>query len=94
MYESTYDGIRFIEGKPNVSRVIGPVRVELGGLVSSSQLMNLDDVKRTMAVRVKDRGGNAVINFTYGQKSVGFLKSLFLRDDVNWFGEGQIALIP
>lgn len=93
MYETIFEGIRFIEGSPSGVRDIEPVRVELGGVIHSAQLKNLDDVKRIMAERAKARGGNAVINFKYGQRSVGILRSLFQRDDVNWYGEGVIAFI-
>ncbi|MBX6315525.1 MAG: hypothetical protein IRY99_21825 [Isosphaeraceae bacterium] len=93
MYETVFDGIRFIEGRPAKARVIEPVRIELGGVIRSSQLKNLDDVKRAMADRARARGGNAVIDFKYGQRSVGILRSLFQRDDVNWYGEGVIAVV-
>ncbi len=73
---------------------MGPVAVSIGGVLQSAQLRNLDDVKRMMAEKVRTAGGNAVIEFRYGQKSVGFWASLFQRDDVNWYGSGIIALIP
>lgn len=92
MYESNFEGIRFIEGRP-AARVIEPVRVELGGVFRSSQLKTLDDVKRAMADRVRAQGGNAVIDFKYGQRSVGILRSIFQRDDVSWYGEGVIAFV-
>ncbi len=93
MYDTTYEGIRFIEGRPAKVRAIEPIRIEIGGVIRSSQLKTLDDVK-TMAGRVRARDGNAVIDFKYGQKSVGFLRSLFQLDDVNWYGEGVIAFVP
>jgi hypothetical protein len=93
MYETTCDGVRFIEGRPAKARVIEPIRVEIGGVVRSAQLKNLDDVKRAMAEKVRARGGNAVIDFKYGQKSVGFLRSLLQLDDVNWYGEGTVAVV-
>jgi hypothetical protein len=72
VYETVFEGIRFIEGRPEGARVIAPVRVELGGVIRSAQLKNLDDVKRAMAGRARARGGNEVIDFKYGQRSVGF----------------------
>ena len=57
------------------------------------QLKDLDDVKRLMAKRVREQGGNAVVDFRYGQRSVGFWRSLIDRDDVSWYGEGNIALL-
>lgn len=67
------------------------VRVEIGGVLTSAQLKNLDDVKRLMAERTRLAGGDAVVDFKYGQRSVGFWRSLVDRDDVTWYGEGQIA---
>jgi hypothetical protein len=93
VYETIFEDIRFIEGRPAGARAIAPVRVELGGVIRSAQLKNLDDVKRIMAERVRVGGGNAVIDFKYGQRSVGILRSLFQRDDVNWYGEGVIAFV-
>jgi uncharacterized protein YbjQ (UPF0145 family) len=47
-----------------------------------------------MAEKAKACGANAIIDFKYGQRSVGFLASLFQRDDVNWYGTGQAAKVP
>ena len=93
MYTSIHDGVRFVEGRPSNARIIKPVAVQIGGVISSSQLKTLDDVKKLMAQQVRAAGGNAVVDFKYGQKSVGFLASLFQRDDVNWYGSGQIAAL-
>ncbi len=94
MYESTFDGLRFIEGRPAGARVIKPIRADIGGVLRSAQLKNLDDVKRIMANEARAAGGNAIVDFNYGQRSVGFFASLFQRDDVNWYGEGKIAIVP
>lgn len=88
-----YDGIRFIEGMPDGATVLGDACVSIGGIFQSSQLKNLDDVKALMVSRVRQAGGNAVANFKYGQKSVGFLSSLLQRDDVAWYGSGKIVLL-
>ena len=93
MYTTTFEGITFVEGRPPGARVVGPVRVEIGGILTSSQLKSLDDVKRLMAERARSAGGNAVVDFKYGQKSVGFWRSLIDRDDVQWYGEGQVAVL-
>lgn len=94
MFETTFQGIRFIEGRPPQASVIRPIIVEIGGVIRSAQLKDLDDVKILMARQVKAAGGNAVVDFKYGQRSVGFFASLFQRDDVNWYGEGKIAVVP
>jgi hypothetical protein len=93
LYSTLFEGIRFIEGRPPSASIIKPIRVEIGGMLTSAQLKNLDDVKRLMADRAKEAGGNAVVDFKYGQRSVGFWRSLIDRDDVNWYGEGRIALL-
>lgn len=93
MYESVFEGVRFIEGRPERTRLLEPLSVQIGGVFQSAQLKNLDDVKKIMAGRVLAAGGNAVVDFKYGQKSVGFWSSLFQRDDVNWHGSGMIAIV-
>ena len=93
MYRSVFEGIQFVEGWPANARIIGPIDVQIGGVIKSAQLKSLDDVKRLMIQQVRAAGGNAVVDFRYGQKSVGFLASLLQRDDVNWYGSGQIATL-
>ena len=94
MYTTIFNGITFVEGHPPSIQALKPIRVEIGGVLTSAQLKNLDDVKRMMAHRAKEAGGNAIIDFKYGQKSVGFWRSIIDRDDVHWYGEGVIAVIP
>ena len=93
MYTTTFEGIKFVEGCPPSAKIIKPIRVEIGGVLSSAQLKNLDDVKRLMAREARESGGNTIVDFRYGQRSVGFWRSLFDRDDVNWYGEGKIAVL-
>ncbi len=50
--------------------------------------MNLDDVKRELQAQAKRVGCNAVINFTYGQKS-----ATFGIDKMKWEGEGDAAIL-
>jgi hypothetical protein len=93
LYTSVFDGIKFIEGCPSSTKIIKPIRVEIGGILTSAQLKNLDDVKKLLAAEARASGGNAVVDFKYGQRSVGFWTSLFDRDDVNWYGEGKVAVV-
>jgi hypothetical protein len=93
LYTTSFDGITFVEGCPASAKVIKSVRVEIGGILTSAQLKNLDDVKRLLADEARKEGCNAVIDFKYGQRSVGFLRSLIDRDDVHWYGEGRVAFI-
>jgi hypothetical protein len=93
LYTTMFEGIEFVEGCPPSARIIKPIRVEIGGVWTSAQLKNLDDVKRLMVDQTRAAGGNAVIDFKYGQRSVGFLRSLIDRDDVHWYGDGKIAVL-
>jgi hypothetical protein len=93
MYTTIFDGIKFVEGRPPAVRVLRPIRVEIGGAITSAQIKNLDDVKRRMAQKVREHRGNAVVDFKYGQRSVGFWRSLIDRDDVSWYGEGTVAFL-
>jgi hypothetical protein len=94
IYTTIFEGIRFIEECPSGARIIKPIRVEIGGVLTSAQLKNLDDVKQLMVGQVRAAGGNAVVDFKYGQRSVGFWRSLIDRDDVHWYGEGKVAVVP
>ena len=93
MYTVDFEGIRFVEGMPPGARALCPVDVRIGGVTQSAQLKTLDDVKRLMVARVRAVGGNAVIDFKYGQRSVGMLASIFSRDDVAWYGTGRAAVL-
>ena len=94
MIVTEYQGIYFFEHHPKEAQVIGTVNVSIGGILKSAQLANLNDVKDKMVRKCRSQGGNAIINFTYGQKSSGYLASIFSRDDVPWYGKGQIAIVP
>jgi|GEM_PF-1825308 hypothetical protein len=95
MHFTTQDSVAFFEGMPANCEPIETVTIEIGGmLISQSQLKTLKDVKRELAARAKRAGGNAIVSFTYGQKSVGFLRSLLQIDDVNWYGGGIVARVP
>lgn len=93
MYFSEYNGVYFVEGRPVGARAIRPISTVLDGVFNNAQLKNLNDVKREMAQEVLAAGGNAVIDFTYGQRTGGFWRCLFSLDNVCWKGEGTIARI-
>lgn len=92
MYHSIFDGVFFIEGDPAGSKIINAISSKHDGAFSQSQLKSLDTLKKEMARRVKAEGGNAVVNFTYGQKNT-FWRSLLSIDDVWWFASGSIAIV-
>ena len=93
LHTTVFEGITFVEECPPSARIIKPIKVEIGGVLTSAQLKNLDDVKRLMAEQTRAAGGNAIVGFKYGQRSVGFWRSLIDRDDVHWYGEGKAALL-
>ena len=93
-YKSLYKGIIFVEGYEDYVKNIGKVVYKKDSFYNN-QLKNLDDVKEQLADKAKKAGGNAIINFKYGQKNTSWFKSILLAldDNVNWFGEGDIVLI-
>jgi len=88
------DGVRFYEGQVDSPKMetLGPIEFQ-SRLWESAEAKNLSDVKRNLAHQAKTLGGNVIVEFAYGQKSVGFLKSMFSRDEVHWFGRGVVARI-
>jgi len=83
-----YNGIVFVEGDhPNASR--GPeVKCDLS-FKFGAQLKSLRDVKDNLVAQAKAGGWNAVLDFTYGQKS-----RWLAIDDVAFWGKGCLANIP
>lgn len=92
MYSAEFQGIYFVEGSPPGAQRMSPVSTELNGLFSQNQLKSLDDVKSRLCAIVRERGGNAVIDFKYGQRST-FWKGLIGMDDVHWYASGMVAQI-
>jgi len=93
MHVTTQDGITFYEGTPDHYEPIESVRIESGEmLLTQSQLKTLKDVKRELAARASEAGGNSIVDFEYGQKSVGWFLSILELDD--WYGSGTIARVP
>lgn len=92
MYWGEYSGVYFVEGDVVGARVFGPIDTKHDGVWSQSQLKSLDTLKAAMADNVRKAGGNAVINFRYGQNNT-FWRSLLSVDDVWWHATGTIAQI-
>jgi hypothetical protein len=67
VYTTIFEGITFVEGCPPGATIIRPIRVEVGGVLTSAQLKNRDDVKRLMVQEVRAARGNAVVDFQSGQ---------------------------
>jgi hypothetical protein len=90
MYFSKFDDVLFVEGDPPGVQTIRPISTQHDGIFSQSQLKSLDTLKRVMAAEAKRAGGNAIIQFTYGQRNT-FWRSLLSIDDVWWHASGVIA---
>jgi len=93
MISTECDGVTFFEGFPSHAEKGEEISTVIGGVFRSAQLTSLRDVKTLMAIECRRLGGNAIVGFSYGQKSVGFLSSLVSRDDVQWYGKGYLANI-
>lgn len=91
MFYTVYDDVIFIERTLPNARVIQKIDVSIEGLFIQAQLKNLNDVKREMAARAKGLGANVIMNFQYGQKDKGWLSSIFIMDDIAWYGRGIAA---
>lgn len=89
-YDGTYfDGVFFTEqSAPSACLSSRPLRVEV-----SRQNGNLREVKARLAKQVKAHGGNALVGFTYGQRSHSLLAQLFTFkwDTEGWHGSGLPA---
>jgi len=83
------DGVFFTEGKElEGQRVIGQVDWKASG-----QNQDLRYVKANLAKKVRDAGGNALVQFTYGQKGRHWFNSGGLVDSENWYGAGTVVSI-
>ncbi len=94
-YTSVYKGIIFIEGYEPTARVLSPITFEKS-FTFNSQSQTLDCVKDQFVEKTLRLGGNAVVNFQYGQKTAGWFKSMLCScdDDVRWHGNGMAAILP
>ncbi len=86
-YTNFHKGFLFSEGKIEVLKVCGNIKSDLSFKIGA-QLKNLSDVKDALVNKAKWLGANAIINFTYGQKS-----RWLAIDDVAFFGSGTAVVI-
>ena len=93
-YTSSYEGIMFIEGHCEFAESKGNIEYKKDSFFNQ-QFRNLDDVKHQLAVKAKNVGANAIINFKYGQKTVSFFKAILLGtdDNVNWYANGEAVVL-
>lgn len=87
-YTVFYNDIVFVEGSYNNAVLGDPVECDLS-FVFGAQLKSLRDVKNNLAEKAKLKGYNAIVDFTYGQKS-----RWLAIDDVAFWGKGKLANIP
>ena len=92
MYWAEHQGVYFVEAMPAGAQILKSIDTKLDGFFTQSQLKSLDAIKDKMVIAVQEAGGNAVIDFKYGQRST-FWKSLFGMDNVLWHASGTIARI-
>ena len=93
-YTSLYKDFIFVEGIIDVDKVLGKIEYEKI-FTFNSQSKTLDCVKDQFIEKAKALGGNIIIDFKYGQKTVGWFKSFLfsLDDDIRWYGSGVVATI-
>ncbi|MBO5224347.1 MAG: hypothetical protein J6C23_07545 [Clostridia bacterium] len=92
---SIYKNIIFIEGFEPLAKILGKIKYK-NLFAYNSQNQTIDYVKDQLVKKTIALGGNAVIHFKYGQKSVGWFKSILLGfdDDIQWYGSGLAAILP
>ena len=84
-YTTIYDGVVFIEGTCPQAQPVQAISVDLSFKIGA-QLKSLRDVKNVLVQKAKACGCNAVIQFTYGQKS-----RWLAIDDIAFWGKGVAA---
>lgn len=93
-YISIYKGIIFVEGFEPNAQLLGEVEY-VKTFSFGQQDKTINCVKDQLAEKARALGGNAVLNFKYGQKSSGWLKSMLfnLDDNIKWYGSGIAAIL-
>lgn len=91
-YISLHKG--FVEGNEPDAKIVGSVEYTKDGFYNQ-QLKDLNAVKDQLAQKAWAMGANAIMNFTYGQKSTSWFRSMILAldDNVNWYGSGTAIVI-
>lgn len=86
-YTTVYNGVVFIEGYHPAAELGKNIETDLSYCINE-QLKSLRNVKDNLSMQAKAKGYNAVVNFTYGQKT-----KLFSFDNVVFWGKGTLAKI-
>lgn len=87
------DGVAFFEGRVPSARPIRAIETSMDGMFVQTQLKSLESLKKAMAHRAIQLGGNCIMCFEYGQKQSSFWKSIFSMDDIYWKGKGIVAVV-
>lgn len=93
MYITVYKDFVFIEGTHPDAKTLNHISVSIKGAFVNTQFKTLNNVKDKLISKAFGTQANAITQFKYGQKST-FLGSLMNRDDVVWYGEGNLAVLP
>ncbi len=86
-FTTVHNGIVISEGKLDSLRTLGDVKCDLGRR-PGAQFKSLRDVKDELCRQAKNFGANAILEFTYGQKS-----RWLAWDDVSFYGKGIAVTI-
>lgn len=87
------DGVAFFEGNVPSARRIQVIETSTDGMFRQTQLESIESLKRAMARRAVQLGGNCIICFQYGQKQASLLGSILSFDDIYWHGRGIVAVV-
>ena len=81
-YTSLYKNIIFVEGDEPSAKILCDLKYDKH-FTFNSQSKTLDCVKDEFVKKAISMGGNAIVDFTYGQKTLGWFKSLLFELDDN-----------
>jgi hypothetical protein len=88
VHGSEFDTVFFTEAQAiSGARDLGEVRVTVGG-----QNKDLRHVKARLAKEVLRLGGNALIQFAYGQRGNPWWQSFGAVDSEHWYGSGRAVV--
>ncbi len=82
------EAVFFTEAAIPGARVLEHISVEI-----SRQNASLSEVKNRLAQSVRQKGGNALMNFRYGQKAHKWYEQVLTLkwDSESWYGEGDVV---
>ncbi len=96
-YSSVFNGFLFIEGPEPYAQPLGKVEYnKYEHQFYNQQLLGLDKIKEQLLHKARALGANAIVDFTYGQKSTSWFRSMVLSfdDNINWYASGTAVTIP